>query len=203
MNTPTISGTLIDAAGLPCSGRVCSVAPDGTVLQAATADGAGRWQLAAPHATARVLGSASATGIAAGVAPAQTGAAIVLAPTETCDIELHGAGRDTQVWLDPLQLDGLPAELLAALRATPDGAVLLHIGTWDAAPGRLSLALQRGTYRVSGGRLAIGDSDAAAALGIGSVVDAASGTSLRRRGGDWLLDVRGPVRCVVRYEVTP
>jgi hypothetical protein len=160
----------------------------------------GRWQLPSDDAVT-LVGVRTEDGIAATSSVAAPGAALVLPRTMTCQFEFDGRATNSQIWLDPLQLDQCDDTLLPALRAGPAGLVLLHVGSFDATAHR-ALQLQGGRYRLSGGRIAI-HPGADPGLVVGEVIDLANGQPLARDAGDWLLQIRSDGRYRVRFSVAP
>lgn len=205
MSTSPWSGTLVDAAGRGCRARIVGVAADGGVRAITASDDAGRWQLPADGALTRFVGVRSEDGIAAISTAAVPNATLVLPRTTMCHFDFDGAAPNTQLWLDPLNLDGFDDALLLALRAGPAGSILLHIGSFDAAADGLRLGLQAGRYRLSGGRIAIRPAMDPGEVGltVGEVVDVADGRPLARGDGDWVLEIRQHAHYRVRFEAAP
>lgn len=205
MATSPWSGTLVDAAGRRYQGRVVGVGADGSARAVTESDDNGCWHLPADSTLTMFVGVRTRDGIAATRTAAASGTTLVLPETMTCRFEFDCAAPYTQLWLDPLRIDGFDDTLLLALRAGPSGSIVLHVGSFEAAGGALTLELQPGRYRLSGGRIAIHpalgmDSEG---LMVGEVVDLVGGQPLARQDGDWLLHIRQPGHYRVRYEVAP
>jgi hypothetical protein len=153
---------------------------------------------------ATLVGVSTQDGIAAVGTLAVPNATLVLPPTMRCHFEFEGVAPHAQLWLDPLELDQFDHSLLPALRAGPDGSIVLHVGSFDVA-GPLTLSLQAGRYRLSGGRIAIHPAVDSGSMGlrVGEVIDLASGHPLARANSDWLLTIRQQGLYQVRFEATP
>jgi hypothetical protein len=200
MSTMPLSGTIVDAAGRGCRARIAGLAADFSTRVVTHSDEAGRWQLPEDDAVRTLIGVRSDDGIAAVSTVAAPGAALVLPPTLACSFEFDGGASNTQVWLNPLQLDHFDDMLLPALHAGPAGSIVLHVGSFDAVPRVLQL--QAGRYRVSGGRIAI-HPGAEMGLVVSDVIDLFNGQPLARSAGDWLLQIRQAGRYRVRFGEAP
>jgi hypothetical protein len=163
-------------------------------------DASGNWHLPADSTVANLVGICTEDGIAA-VSASAPGTTLVLPERLTCEFDFESAAPYSQIWLDPLELDQFPHTLMPALHAGPGGSILLHVASFEAT-GALVLALQRGRYRLSGGRIAIHPAveTGSEGLTIGEASDVARGP-LARHDGDWLLIVDRKARYRIRFEV--
>jgi hypothetical protein len=115
----------------------------------------GSWELAPQEPVDRVVFQLTGDRLGA-VAVAVEDAGTVAAPRlATLALTLRDAAPGAAVWLDPEALEGFPDELLEVLRTHPDGTVDLHVGAWTAHEPSLTIAVQPGRYRLSGGLIAL------------------------------------------------
>ena len=188
MTTTPLSGTIVDAAGRGRKARIAGLAADHSARAMTNSDDSGRWQLLRDTTVTTVVGVWSEEGIAAISAVATADVRLVLPRTMTCRFDFEGAGSNTQIWLDPVQIDHFDDALIAALHAGPERSIVLHVGSFDAIANR-ALQLQPGRYRFSGGRIAL-HPGGEPGLAVSEVVDLSNGQPLAREAGDRLLDIR-------------
>jgi hypothetical protein len=96
------------------------------------------------------------------------------------------------VRLDPIELEGYPQDLNWVLRSHPNQIVDLHVAEMPCGRDPLALQLQRGTYRLSGGTIAIRSFEKN--LILYSVTNEDTGVITKAINGDVVLDVSGPSR---------
>lgn len=109
--------------------------------------------------------------------------------------EFPQAPQGAVIWIDPLELEGFPAELLSALRTHPDQVIDLHLRELTTTSVQ-RLNVQSGKYRISGGRVAIHPplSADAESLVLGCLVDRETSTMLPAKNGEVIIEVQD-ARC--------
>jgi hypothetical protein len=133
--------------------------------------------------------------IAATTAAPIDGQTVALPPLVALRLLVQSAADNAMLWLDPMHLDGFPDELLWALRIHPGGTIDFHIGAWGLGEPELSLAVQPGTYRLSGGTVALhpgqqGSTVTQVAGPGGAVIEASDGEVVLKISGNSVYDVR-------------
>ena len=192
---PDLSGTLI-GAGSDASARVIAVGDRGDVLSETHAGKDGSWTLRTGHPVAWVVASLTGSRIAA--VAAEPGNTHVLQFPPLVDVQFAFSEPPTGalVWIDPVQIEGFPSELLPALRLHANRTLDIHLGELPAT-GTQRFPVQRGSYRISGGVMAFSPQPTSSAFVLDTVVDEASGATLRGVGGE----VVAVVTAGVRYRV--
>jgi hypothetical protein len=180
--------------------QVLALTADREVAARGSAGTDGRWRLEVGEEPAWVVARTRGSRLAAAAARPADAATLVLAPTVTVAFEPSPALPGTVLWIDPLDLDGFPGELLAALQSLSPGVVELH-GMELPADVPVAVELQRGTYALSGGRLAVTPLDPTGQGGIEvlAVEDEDTGDVLAPSGGAVTLPLVDDRRLRVRF----
>lgn len=179
-------------------GRVVVLAGGRAVAETPLA-GDGTWALEHEGGVDWLVVQVGGDRIAAVAARPADGQTVALPPLVTLRLLIQGAAGDALLWLDPVRLDGFPDDLLWALRTHPGGIIDLHVGTWGAGEPELTLAVQPGTYRLSGGTIALHPGQLGRTV---AEVVGPGGAVVQPSDGEVVLEVSGDSQYTVRLEVT-
>jgi hypothetical protein len=192
-------GTVSNITPRTSEQRVIAVA-DHLVLAAAPVDANGHWTLETDaHATWIIAQSRQ---LAVAAVAAEPTANMHLKLPELVDIDLEQGGTESGVtlWIDPIELAGFPDHLIWSLFAQPDRVVDLHVAELNLPPGEcVTIPVQRGRYRLSGGTIAIRPGFGPDALQLKSVTDVATGKLTDGDNGLVVLDIRIPARYLLHF----
>lgn len=194
------SGRLNDVGETGSASRIVALGAHGAVLSEVHADEGGAWALASPEPPEWIIAALSGRRIAAAHTRADSLQDLRLPSLVTLQFDFLGEPSGAVLWIDPVDLEGFPADLLGALRTHPGNIIDLHLGEIPAASSQLFQA-QRGRYRISGGRVAIhpGQPPGSGGLVLDRLVDARTGAALAALNGELFLDVQGPARYRVLF----
>ena len=100
------------------------------------------------------------------------------------------------MWVDPIDLAGFPQDLIWSLFAQPDKIVDLHVAELTLAPGGkpVTILLQPGRFRLSGGTIALRPGFGSAPLKLTGVTEVATGARIEGHNGQFIIDIHGPAR---------
>ena len=149
-----LSGVLKESAIEGSTARIVAIGPEGSVLAEVQPGKNGAWAFDSPLTPEWVLAIASGRRIAAASARTRDWKELQFPPLATLRFEFPEAPPGSVLWIDPIELEGLPPELIGSLRLHANQTIDLHLGEIPAAQVQ-DFQAQRGVYRISGGRLSI------------------------------------------------
>lgn len=191
----------------PCSAAARVAAISGHRVLAETAPGPdGRWTIETEAEADRIIAQCLQTAVAA--VDGHPGAPAHLELPEMVDLALDldtgqaGFAGGVTVWLDPMDLEGFPRNLIGVLFARPGGITALHLGESILFPGSAPavVSAQRGRYRLSGGTVSLRPGFGAGALQLAGVTEVASGRRIAAQDGVVIIDVTAPGRYRLWFE---
>lgn len=187
MSESVITGTIANRWSNQ-SVRVASVGAGSTIIDETEVNADGPWSLNVTEAAEWIVAHTTGSRFATFAARPQENMEIVFPEVVQLDLQFEGLDGPAALWLDPLQVQGFPNELLWALRAHPDNIVDLHLVQLQL-PGVNKLEIQRGTYNLSGGRFAISDEIINTSLRLTRGLDQTAGTLVEARDGGIEMDI--------------
>lgn len=181
----------------PCSAAARVAAVSGHRVLAETAPGPdGRWRLESVAEADRIIAQLGQTAVAA--VAGDPGAATRLEMPELVDLSLDtgqaGLTGGVTVWIDPVDLEGFPRNLIGALFAQPGGITAIHLSecTLFLGSGPVVVPVQHGRYRLSGGTVSLRPGFDAEALQLAGVMAVGSERRMAAQDGVVIIDVTAP-----------
>ena len=172
-------------------------------LLAAIMTGAnGRWSLDTEVAPEWIVAQRRQTAVAAAAAAPADAAQLHLPELVELELEQAGAVPHMTVWVDPVELAGLPHELIWSLFAEPDQVVALHVAELVLPPRGKSMTIpvQRGRFRLSGGTISLRPSIGADPWRLAGVTNLDTGIRIEGQAGLVIIDIQGPARYRLDFE---
>lgn len=186
MNRPTLVGTLGNRPGSDPADRVFAVREHHSVVSESGVHDDGSWSLDVAEPVDWVVGQLRGSRLAAVASEPSDALHLELPSLSRLVLRPEGPVHGASVWLDPVEIDGYPRELSWALRSHPGSVIDLHIGAYVAEVDSIILYVQRGTYRISGGRLSL-HPGSSPGTEVAHVVDESSGST--HVAGDGSVDI--------------
>jgi hypothetical protein len=149
-----LSGRLKASAVEGSTTRIVAVGPGGSVLAETQSGDDGAWALPSQPTPEWIVASLSGRRIAAVAARPSHLKDLQFPALMNLQFEFPGAPQGSTLWIDPVEIEGLPPELLLSLRLRANHTIELHLGEVPAAAAQ-EFQAQRGRYRISGGRISI------------------------------------------------
>jgi hypothetical protein len=187
-----ITGTLYNRVGHDELDRVVALGEGRTVLAEFPVAPDHRWTFEFEGQRSAVVGQLKGRRIAAAFAHTEAADEISIPDLVQIDFQFEPPSANAALWIDPVALDGFPDAFLWALRSHADGSVDLHVGEFTASKP-LTLWLQRGKYRISGGCFSLRP-DATGreeAITIEYARNEKTGNIIRSKDQEIVLDVHG------------
>jgi len=150
-----ISGKVSSDLSFGIHGRVIVLGEKETILSEVLLDANGEWTAEVSKPIKWVIAQLSDSYFAAAAMTSTDYEQIVVPGLVKLQLEFETSFRGVVFWLDPVELVGFPQDLLWTLRAHPDNVVNLHVKELPIVETQIQINVQRGKYRVSGGRFAI------------------------------------------------
>ncbi|MDP5220839.1 hypothetical protein Q5Y75_26995 [Ruegeria sp. 2205SS24-7] len=139
----------------PEAARVQCLDATGKVITETVTDAVGTWQIDEAEECQQIVVHTFKHGILVAAAPMANQIDVTLPAGVLCTLACTGAFAGAQVSLDPVALEGLETEVVAALPYQADGTKRLNVGDWMCQAAPQTLRLQRGRYRLAGGVYAV------------------------------------------------
>lgn len=187
MSKTIIKGTIANHAG--GSARVVAVGAGKKILDEADVDADGRWSLEVADQVEWIV--AQTTGSRLTEVAARPEETMELFFPEPVPVELLVEGSDgpAALWIDPMRIEEFPDELLWVLHAHPGNIVDLHQLELELAAPATRLEIQRGRYRLSGGRFSISDEIINTNLKLARALEQTTGTICEGNDGAIEVDI--------------
>jgi hypothetical protein len=195
-----LTGVVSTDEGAGRAARVVFVGEGRAVLGETDADADGRWSFETAAEVVSVVAQLAGQRQFAAVAVApQTATSIVLPRLLPLAIDFDPAPEGVVLWLDPVELEGFPQDLLWALRTHPHNVFDLHLREFPVDSPGLSLEVQRGRYSLSGGRVEVSPAFFVPNFALQQVTDEATGVVSASADGVATVEVLQPARYRVRF----
>ncbi|HEY0006849.1 MAG TPA: hypothetical protein VGB17_18865 [Pyrinomonadaceae bacterium] len=192
MSEKILTGTLLNRRSDEDPARVVAVGPDQTILSESRVGPEGVWSLPVAGSLEWLVAQTGGKQlVSAAVRPAEP-ARIALPDSVPLEFEFAGAEGFAALWLDAVELQGFPDELLWVLRAHTGNILDLHQAELRIPAEAVNLEVQPGRYRLSGGRFSITDELVNTNLRLASALDQRTGTVFESEQGVLVLDIFQP-----------
>src|SRR3989442_2986905 len=161
----------------------------------------GRWRLETDAQPIWIVAQCRETAVAAAAAKPAVAAHLELPELVELELEQESTETTLTVWVDPVELIGFPHDLIWSLFAQPDQVVELHVAELELSRGkRVTIPVQRGRFRLSGGTVALRPSFGADPVQLASVTNVVTRTRIESQAGQAIVDVQGPARYRLDFE---
>jgi hypothetical protein len=169
--------------------RVAAVGGLKTIIDEADADSDGRWVLTMTDAVEWIVAQTRGSKTVAIAARPKDTMELVFPEPVAVELLVEESDGPVALWIDPLRIEDFPDELLWVLRAHPGNVVDLHQLELELAAPATTLEIQRGRYRLSGGRFSISDEIINTNLKLVRVLEQKTGTISEANDGAFEVDI--------------
>ena len=162
----------------------------------------GQWTLKTDNQANWIIAQCRQSAIAAVAASPSRSLQLTLPKLELLEFEAVGLEDSVGAWLDPVELDGISHELIESFFIRPNGLLDLHVTEFQftTAGKTVSVPVQRGTYRISGGTINLHPSTTLHAIQLTGVTDLISGNYFSSDNGQVIITVNAPAKFRLHFE---
>jgi hypothetical protein len=198
----TYSGILTHAAECATAQKRVVALADRRLVAAVPVGADGRWRLDTDAQLDWIIVQCRQKAVAATAAEPADAAQLHLPELVELELEQSDAEKNMTVWVDPVDLIGFPYDLIWSLFAEPDQVVELHVAELTLPPrGKsVSIPVQRGRFRLSGGTVSLRPSFGADPVQLAGVTDVSTGIRIETKAGQAIIEIHGPARYRLDFE---
>lgn len=199
MSETIFTGTMLNYEGENEEARVVAVDAGQTFIDETEVGADGSWSLKTSAHVDWIVAQTRGARIAAVAARPQEMMQLSFPETVELELEFEGVDGFAALWLDPLELQGFPDELLWALRAHLGDIKDLHIAELQIRTPVMKLEVQPGRYRISGGRFSISDEIINTNLRLARALERDTGTSIESINGAVVVAIFQPANYLLNF----